>query len=58
MTGYFGRVGILEVWRLRRQGMPTLLEDHLAKVAEGIITLAKMQAAGGFGFYAPGDSER
>jgi general secretion pathway protein E len=39
--------------RLRKQGMSTLLEDDLAKVAEGITTLAEMQAVGGLSFYTP-----
>lgn len=72
MTGYRGRVGIFEVWRLReeeadlilthvdehtlrrrlrKQNMSSLLEDDLAKVSEGLTTLAEMQAVGGFGFY-------
>ena len=75
MTGYRGRLGIFEVWRLqeeeadlilkhadehtlrrrlRKQGMSCLLEDDLAKIAEGITTLAEMQAVGGFGFYTAG----
>jgi general secretion pathway protein E len=79
MTGYYGRVGIFEVWplrekeadlilqhadehtlrrRLRKQGMPTLLEDDLAKVAEGITTLAEMFTVGGFSLYAPGTTGR
>jgi type II secretory ATPase GspE/PulE/Tfp pilus assembly ATPase PilB-like protein len=37
--------------RLRKQGMSSLLEDDLAKVADGVTTLAEMQAVGGLSFY-------
>jgi type II secretory ATPase GspE/PulE/Tfp pilus assembly ATPase PilB-like protein len=74
MTGYRGRTGIFEVWRLneeeidlilqhadehtlrrhlRKEGRASLLDDDLAKVTEGITTLAEMQTVGGLGFYAP-----
>jgi type II secretory ATPase GspE/PulE/Tfp pilus assembly ATPase PilB-like protein len=36
--------------RLRKQGMSSLLEDDLSKVAEGITSLAEMQAVGGLSF--------
>ncbi len=36
--------------RLRKEGMSSRLEDDLAKVVEGMTTLAEPQAAGGFGF--------
>ncbi|MCZ7637327.1 MAG: GspE/PulE family protein [Verrucomicrobia bacterium] len=79
MTGYYGRTGIFEVWRLneeetdlvlqhadehtlrrhlRRSGRASMLDDDLAKVAEGITTLAEMQAVGGLGFYAPSEPPR
>ncbi|MCP5522285.1 MAG: type II/IV secretion system protein [Verrucomicrobiales bacterium] len=76
-TGYRGRIGIFEVWRLneeeadlilrhtdehtlrrrlRKRGMSSLLEDDLAKVGEGVTTLAELRSVGGFGFYdAPGN---
>jgi type II secretory ATPase GspE/PulE/Tfp pilus assembly ATPase PilB-like protein len=73
-SGYRGRIGIFEVYRLREEdadcilqhadehtlrrhirqyGTLSLVEDDLAKVAEGITSLGELQAAGGLGFFAP-----
>jgi type II secretory ATPase GspE/PulE/Tfp pilus assembly ATPase PilB-like protein len=73
-SGYRGRIGIFEVYRLReedadlvlqhadehtlrrnirRYGTLSLVEDDLAKVADGITSLGELQAAGGLGFCAP-----
>jgi type II secretory ATPase GspE/PulE/Tfp pilus assembly ATPase PilB-like protein len=72
-SGYRGRIGIFEVYRLREEdvdlilshadehtlrrhirkyGTLSLVEDDLAKVAEGITSLGELQAAGGLGFFA------
>jgi type II secretory ATPase GspE/PulE/Tfp pilus assembly ATPase PilB-like protein len=71
MTGYFGRIGIFELWRLneeqghallkhtdeltlrrllRREGIPSMLDDMLAKVAAGLTSLAEAKALGGFAY--------
>jgi type II secretory ATPase GspE/PulE/Tfp pilus assembly ATPase PilB-like protein len=71
MTGYSGRIGIFELWRLNEEqshallrhtdelalrrllrggGVPSMLDDMMAKAAAGLTSLAEAKSIGGFAY--------